>query len=110
MLRSFCLAFALIAAAGTAEAAGVTDLWALDGKGEPVKIGNFQSKTRIYSAEELARQPVAFRNGYPHKVTFCNVEFKVSSTQKRWIAAHQKAGNRIVLRERRPQGKFQNVC
>ena len=110
MFRTFAFAAVLALAAAPAAAAGVTDLWALDAKGEPVKVGNFQTKTRIYSAEELARQPTAFRNGYPHKVTFCNVEFRVSSTQKRWIAAHQKAGNRIVLRERRPQGKFQNVC
>jgi hypothetical protein len=110
MLRPILLCLAVLAAALPARAAGVTDLWALDAKGEPAKVGNFQAKTRIYTAEELARQPSAFRAGYPHKVTFCNVEFLVSSAQKRWIAAHRKAGNRIVLRERRPQNKFHNVC
>jgi hypothetical protein len=106
-----CLAACLVAltAAGPA-AAAVMDLWALDKLGKPAKAVNFGSKTRVYSEAEHKELNAAFKKRFRFEVVFCSQKFLVDSTQKRWIAAHERAGNRVVLRERQTGGRFRNVC
>ncbi len=92
-------------------AASVTDLWALDQKtGEPASLRGFPSKHRIYSLSEHEKLNDGLKKSYSQRVVYCNQEFMISTAQRRWIAAHEKAGNRIVLRERLPKGQNRNVC
>jgi uncharacterized protein YecT (DUF1311 family) len=106
---SLAACLAAFAAAGPA-AAAVMDLWALDKQGKPAKAVNFSPKTRVYSEAEHKELNAAFKKRFRFEVVYCNQKLMVDSTQKRWIAAHEKAGNRVVLRERQTGGRFRNVC
>src|SRR5687767_8666962 len=110
MKKAFLLALAVLCL-GAAPAAAVTDLWALDQQsGEPASMKGFPSKYRIFSAAEHKKLNAGLQKQYSQPLTYCNQEFMVSNAQKRWIATHEKAGHRIVLRERLPKGKHRNVC
>lgn len=102
----------IVAAPAAAEPAGasVLDLWALDKQGKPAKAVNFSPKTRVYTVVEHKELNAAFKKRFRFEVSFCNQKLMVDSTQKRWIAAHEKAGHRVVLRERMTGGRFRNVC
>lgn len=107
------LTIALIAAAITlvAEpASAVSDLWALDEKGEPAPMRGFASKVRVYSAEEHKTLNAGLQKTYSQPRVFCNQEFMLSTAQVRWLVTHGKAKHRIVLRDRLPKGKHHNVC
>jgi len=107
---------AIVAAAVTislawAQAAdAVTDLWALDDKGESARLKGFPSKVRVYSAEEHKALNAGLQKTYSQKKVFCNQEFMLSTAQVRWLVTHGKAKHRIVLRERLPKGQHRNVC
>ena len=107
------LAIAIIAAAITLvsdPAAAVSDLWALDEKGESARLKGFASKVRVYSAEEHKVLNAGLAKTYSQRKVFCNQEFMLSTAQVRWLVTHTKAKHRIVLRERLPKGKHRNVC
>ena len=93
-----------------APASAVSDLWALDEKGEPKGMKGFPSKVRVYSAEEYKNLNAGLQKTYSQRKVFCNQEFMLSTAQVRWLVTHGKSKHRIVLRERLPQGKHHNVC
>lgn len=109
-LIAIAIAATLIAFAtpGTAEA--VTDLWALDDKGESARLKGFPSKVRIYSAEEHKALNDGLKKTYSQRKVFCNQEFMLSTAQVRWLVTHGKAKHRIVPRERLPKGQHRNLC
>ncbi len=98
----------VFATGGAAEA--VTDLWALDDKGEPARLKGFAKTERIYSVEEHKQLNAGLQRKYLHRKVFCNQEYMLSTGQLRWVVTHSKAKHRIVLRERLPKGKHRNVC
>lgn len=106
--------FALSVAAltlATPAAAAVTDLWALDQKsGEPANYKGFPNKQRIYSVDEHEKLNDGLKKSYSQRVVYCNQEFMISTAVRRWISAQEKAGHRVVLRERLPKGQNRNVC
>jgi hypothetical protein len=103
-------AAATVIALASTPASAVTDLWALDGKGEPVRIKGFTSKTRVFSKKEFDHLNAGLKRTYSHRKMFCNQEFMLSTAQVRWLTVHSKARHRIVLRERLRHGRFRNVC
>ena len=101
-------AFISFVTPGTADA--VTDLWALDDKGESAKLKGFPSKVRVYSAEEHKSLNDGLKKTYSQRKVFCNQEFMLSTAQVRWLVTNGKAKHRIVLRERQAKGQHRNVC
>lgn len=91
-------------------ASAVSDLWALNEKGEPAPMKGFPSKVRVYSADEHKTLNLGLQKTYSHPKQFCNREFMLSTAQVRWLVTHTKAKHRIVLRERQTKGQFRNVC
>jgi len=65
-------------------ASAVSDLWALDEKGEPKGLKGFPSKVRVYSAEEHKNLNVGLQKTYSQRKVFCNQEFMLSTAQVRW--------------------------
>lgn len=112
MIKLIAILFAAtgIAFATSGPAAAVTDLWALDDKGESARLKGFPSKVRVYSAEEHKSLNDGLKKTYSQKKMFCNQEFMLSTAQVRWLVTHGKAKHRIVLRERLPKGQHRNVC
>ncbi len=110
MIKLIAITLAAIAFASTALAEPVTDLWALDDKGEPAGLKGFPSKVRVYSAEEHKSLNAGLQKTYSQRKVFCNQEYMLSTAQVRWLVTHGKAKHRIVLRERLPKGKHRNVC
>jgi hypothetical protein len=111
MLKLLAIPFAAaVIAIAAAPAAAVTDLWALDDKGESAPLRGFASKTRVFSLEEHKTLNAGLKKTYSHRKVFCNQEFMLSTAQVRWLVTHTKAKHRIVLRERLPKGKHRNVC
>jgi hypothetical protein len=104
------LAATSIAFATSEPALAVTDLWALDDKGEPARLKGFPSKVRIYSAEEHKALNAGLQKTYSQSKVFCNQEFMLSTAQVRWLVVHGKAKHRIVPRERLPKGQHRNLC
>ncbi len=107
------LAIALFAAAislVSEPASAVSDLWALNEKGESAPLKGFPSKVRVYSAEEHKTLNAGLAKTYSHRKQFCNREFMLSTAQVRWLVTHTKAKHRIVLRERLTKGQHRNVC
>jgi hypothetical protein len=109
-LIAIVIAAASIAFATSEPAQAVTDLWALNDKGDPAPMRSFPSKVRVYSAEEHKSLNVGLQRTYSQRKVFCNQEFMLSTAQVRWLVTHGKAKHRIVLRERLPKGKHRNVC
>lgn len=109
-LLAIVIAAAAIAFAAIAPALAVTDLWALDDKGESARLKGFPSKVRVYSAEEYKHLNAGLQKTYSQRKVFCNQEFMLSTAQVRWLVTHGKAKHRIVLRERLPKGQHRNVC
>jgi hypothetical protein len=102
---------ALLALTLAAPAAAVTDLWALQKSGdESAALKGFPSKIRIFSVAEHEKLNEGLKRQHTLKVTFCDQAFMITTAQRRWIATHEKAGHRIVLREREKNGKHRNVC
>ncbi len=92
-------------------AAAVSDLWALDQKsGEPANYKGFPNIQRVYSVDVHGKLNDGLRKSYSQRVVYCNQEFMISTAVRRWISAQEKAGHRIVLRERLPKGQNRNVC
>jgi hypothetical protein len=112
MLKLIAIVFAAtaIALSTGSPAVAVTDLWALDDKGESAKLKGFPSKVRVYSAEEHKALNAGLQKTYSQRKVFCNQEFMLSTAQVRWLVVHDKAKHRIVLRERLPKGQHRNVC
>ena len=109
-LLAIAIAAAFISFATPGSAVAVTDLWALDDKGESAKLKGFPSKVRIYSAEEHKALNDGLKKTYSQRKVFCNQEFMLSTAQVRWVVTHGKAKHRIVLRERQAKGQHRNVC
>ncbi len=109
-LLAILIAATSIAFATSGPAQAVTDLWALNDKGEPAHLRGFASKVRVYSAEEHKSLNAGLQRTYSQRKVFCNQEFMLSTAQVRWLITHSKAKHRIVLRQRLPKGKFRNVC
>lgn len=109
-LIAIAVAAVSIALASSDPAQAVTDLWALDDKGESARLKGFPSKVRVYSAEEHKVLNAGLQKTYSQRKVFCNQEFMLSTAQVRWIVTHGKANHRIVLRERQPKGQHRNVC
>lgn len=109
-LIAIALATTAIALGSTGAAEAVTDLWALDDKGESARLKGFPSKVRVYSAEEFKSLNAGLQKTYSQRKVFCNQEFMLSTAQVRWLVTHGKAKHRIVLRERLPKGQHRNVC
>jgi hypothetical protein len=109
-LIAILLAASGIAFATSGPAAAVTDLWALDDKGEPARLKGFAKVERVYSVEEHKALNEGLKKKYSQKKVFCNQEFMLSTGQVRWIVTHTKSKHRIVLRERLPKGQHRNVC
>ena len=112
MIKLFAIALAVtsIAFATSGPAQAVTDLWALNDKGEPAPMKGFPSKVRVYSAEEHKSLNAGLQKTYSQSKVFCNREFMLSTAQVRWLVTHGKSKHRIVLRERLPKGQHRNVC
>jgi hypothetical protein len=108
-LIAIVLAGTVIAFVAT-PASAVMDLWAVDEKGEPARLKGFASKVRVYTAEEHKQLNEGLQKTYSQKKVFCNQEFMLSTAQVRWLVTHGKMKHRIVLRERLPKGRHQNVC
>jgi hypothetical protein len=109
-LIAIAIAAAAISLASTGTAEAVTDLWALDDKGESARLKGFPSKVRVYSAEEHKALNAGLQKTYSQRKVFCNQEFMLSTAQVRWLVTHGKAKHRVVLRERLPKGQHRNVC
>ena len=109
-LIAIAIAATAIALASTGAAEAVTDLWALDDKGESARLKGFPSKVRVYSAEEHKALNAGLQKTYSQRKVFCNQEFMLSTAQVRWLVTHGKAKHRVVLRERLPKGQHRNVC
>lgn len=111
MIKLLAVAIAAAVIAFAAQpAAAVTDLWAVNNKGEPAPLRGFASRTRVFSLDEHRQLNAGLRRTYLHRKVFCNQEFMLSTAQVRWLVTHGKARHRIVLRERLPKGKHRNVC
>ncbi len=94
-----------------APAAAVNDLWALQKDvDESANLKGFPSRIRIFSVTEHENLNEGLKRQHSLKVKFCDLEFMITTAQRRWIATHEKAGHRIVLREREKNGKHRNVC
>ena len=109
-LLTIILAAAAITFAVNKRAEAVTDLWALDEKGESARLKGFPSKVRVYSAEEFKSLNAGLQKTYSQRKVFCNQEFMLSTAQVRWLVTHGKSKHRVVLRERLPKGQHRNVC
>ena len=112
MIKLIAIAIAAISIAfATSEPAqAVTDLWALNEKGDPAPMKGFPSKVRVYSAEEHKSLNAGLQKTYSQRKVFCNQEFMLSTAQVRWLVIHGKSKHRIVPRERLPKGKHRNLC
>ena len=109
-LLAIAIVAAFISFSTSGRADAVTDLWALDDKGESAKLKGFPSKVRIYSAEEHQALNDGLKKTYSQRKVFCNQEFMLSTAQVRWLVVHGKAKHRIVPRERLTKGQHRNLC
>ncbi len=94
-----------------APAFAVNDLWALQKDADDnANLKGFPSRIRIFSVAEHEKLNDGLKRQHSLKVTFCNLDFMITTAQRRWIATHEKAGHRIVLREREKDSKHRTVC
>jgi len=104
------VAFVSSSALSSSAHAGPVYLWGTTSKGKLAKAGKYSKTTRVYRASEHKKLKASAKKRYNQKADYCGAEFMVSSTQKRWMAAHTKAKHTIRVRERIAKGKYKTLC
>jgi len=106
-LLAAAAAFSLVSGAAMA---GPVYLWGTNAKGQTAKAGGYSRTTRIYTPAEHARLGAAAKKRFGSKISLCEKDYMISTTQRRWIAAHRKAKHKVGLREQVGKGRYETRC